>query len=170
MRMSEINVKKSSFFKTNDLEELTGQPWAVAQLIGTITSAEIGEYPGEDGKPPEPSFLLTFAGIAKPLGCNLTNREVLQAMCGDVEWNTQALAGVRVGIFATSTSMGPGIRLRAVPDTIQEASATAREVIDRAIANQAQPPRSDHPPAPTGDPARDEEPPPPSDDGNYGPF
>jgi hypothetical protein len=154
MRMSEINVKKSASFKTSDLMEITGQPWATAQLIVTVTGASVGEYPADDGKQPEPAYNLHMAGIDKPLGCNLTNREMLQSMVGDVEWNTASLSGIRLCLFATSTQMGPGLRLRAVPDTVQAEASAARAKIDTAIARQGLPPREIG-----GNPVMDAEPP-----------
>jgi len=111
-RMSEINVTKSNYFKVPDLVQAAGKPWARAQLAVEIESAEIGEYPAEGDKPAEDSFCITFRGYDKPLGCNLTNRKVLQGIVGDVEWTTGNLKGTRLIVYAESTSMGEGIRVR----------------------------------------------------------
>ena len=112
-KMSEINVKNSRYFKTKDLEILTGKPWAVAQAIVTVDRAEIGEYAGDAGEPAEPSYLLYFEEYpSKPLGCNWTNRTHLQGIVGDVEWDTENLRGTRLVVFAEQTSLGAGIRIR----------------------------------------------------------
>ncbi len=146
-KMSEINVQKSRYFKVADLVEAAGQPWARAELPVEIESAEIGEYPAEQGSVAEDAYLIHLRGHAKPLGCNLTNRKVLAGIVGDdAEWDTASLAGTRLIVYAESTSMGEGIRIR----------------YDSSGTQQA-------PPAPASDPMRDEEPPPPTD-GDYSPF
>lgn len=111
-KMSEINVNKSKYFKVNDLVEATGKPWARAQLSVEVESAEIGEYPAEGDKPAEDSYCIKFRNHTKQLGCNLTNRKVLQGIVGDVEWNSENLAGTRLIVYAESTSMGEGVRIR----------------------------------------------------------
>ena len=112
-KMSEINVQKSRWFKVSDLTEATGQPWAKAQLPVEIESAEIGEYPKDENGVTEDAFIIRFVGHEKPLGCNLTNRKVLAGIVGDeAEWDTPSLAGTRLIVYAESTSMGTGIRLR----------------------------------------------------------
>ena len=112
-KMSEINVQKSRWFKVSDLMEATGQPWAKAQLPVEIESAEIGEYPKDENGVTEDAFIIRFVGHEKPLGCNLTNRKVLAGIVGNnAEWDTPSLAGTRLIVYAESTSMGEGIRLR----------------------------------------------------------
>lgn len=111
-RMSQINIKKSKYFKIKELEEATGESWGKAFLIVTVEQATVEEYPAEDGKEPEPAFLLHFAGHAKPLGCNLTNRKTIQGIMGDVEWDTAALAGMQLQLYAVSTERGAGIRVQ----------------------------------------------------------
>ena len=125
--MGEINKPKSKYFKVGDLVEITGQPWAKANLPVEVESAEIGEYPADDKTGViEDAFLIHLRGYDKPLGCNLTNRKVLQGIVGDVEWNTENLAGTRLVIYAESTSMGEGIRIRYDADgTKEEAAAEA---------------------------------------------
>ena len=111
-RMSEINVQKSNYFKIVDLETATGKPWGQSNLVVEIESASLGEYPSQDGKPAEDAFFLKFVGHEKPLGCNLTNRKTIEAIVGDVEWDTASLGGVKLQVYAEYTSMGPGIRVR----------------------------------------------------------
>jgi hypothetical protein len=110
--MSEINVQKSNYFKIKDLEDATGKPWGQSNLIVTVESASIGEYPSQDGKPPEEGFFLQFAGFEKPLGCNLTIRKTIEGIVGDVEWDTAALGGLHLQLYAEHTQMGPGVRVR----------------------------------------------------------
>jgi hypothetical protein len=112
MKMSEINVQKSKYFKIVDLEKATGLPWGKSNLTVEVERASIGEYPAEDGKEPEQSFLLEFIGHEKPMGMNLTNRKTIQGIVGDVEWDTPALAGLELQVYAEYTSMGPGLRVR----------------------------------------------------------
>ncbi len=141
-KMSEINVQKSRYFKVADLVEATGKPWARAQLPVTVESAEIGEYPGDGDTAAQDAYLIKFVGYEKPLGCNLTNRKVLAGIVGDVEWDSAGLAGANLIVYAESTSMGEGIRIRynAAADTPAK-----------------------------GDPVHDSEPPPPGD-GDEIPF
>ena len=135
--MAELNVQKSRFFKVADLLEATGKTWALAQLPVVVKSAEIGEYPGDGNSPAEDAYFIYFEGHEKPLGCNLTNRKVLQGICGDdAEWDTKSLKGVSLIVYAESTSMGTGVRIR-----YNDAASKAG-----------------------GDPIRDEEPPPHTDD------
>ena len=111
--MAELNVQKSRYLKVHDLVEMTGKPWAKAQLPVEIESAEISEYPSQDSKPAEDAFLVHFVGINKPFGLNLTCRKVLQGIVGDdAEWRTEDLAGVKLILFAEGTSMGEGLRIR----------------------------------------------------------
>ena len=111
-KMSDINVAKSRYYKVADLVEATGQPWAKAQLPVVIESAEISEYPAGDNGIAEDAFLIYFKNHVKPLGCNLTIRKVLQGIVGNVEWDTENLAGVPLVLYAESTSMGEGVRVR----------------------------------------------------------
>ncbi len=116
-RMSEINIQKSKYFKIKDLEDATGKPWAQSNLVVTVVKAWVDEYPPEDGKEPEPAYLLELAGFAKPLGCNLTNRKAIEDILGDVEWDASALAGLKLQMYAERTQMGPGLRVRFHQDT-----------------------------------------------------
>jgi len=111
-RMSEINIQKSNYFKIADLETATGKPWGQSNLIVTVESASLGEYPSQDGKEPEAAFFLKFVGHDKPLGCNLTNRKTIEGIVGDVEWDTAALGGLQLQVYGEYTSMGPGLRVR----------------------------------------------------------
>jgi hypothetical protein len=111
--MAELNVGKSRYLKVGDLVNKTGEPWAKAEMAVVVVSAEISEYPSQDGKPPEDAFLVYFDEFAKPFGMNLTCRKVIQGICGDeAQWRTEDLAGVRLILFAEGTSMGEGLRIR----------------------------------------------------------
>jgi nitroreductase len=150
-KMSEINVQKSRYFKVADLTEATGQPWAKAQLPVVIESAEIGEYPSDDGKPAEDAFFIYFKGHEKPLGCNLTNRKVLAGIVGnDAEWDTETLAGTHLIVYAEATSMGTGVRLR------YDADADSKRLDEEHEQRQRQPKVGN-------DPVHDDEPPPHTD-------
>ncbi len=140
--MSEINVKKGNYFKVKELEEATGKPWGQSNLVVTVVKAWIDEYPAENGKDPEPAYLLELAGFAKPFGCNLTNRKTIEGIMGDVEWDTAALSGLTLQMYAEYTQMGTGLRVR----FHQEAA-----LVDPTGAT-------------VGDPVRDEEPPPPTEE------
>ncbi len=140
-RMSEINVQKSNYFKVKDLEEATGKPWGQSNFVVTVVKAWIDEYPAENGKDPEPAYLLELAGFAKPFGCNLTNRKTIEGIVGDVEWDTGALGGLTLQMYAEYTQMGTGLRVRFHQETPPVETAQA----------------------PGGDPVRDEEPPPLTD-------
>ncbi len=111
-RMSEINVQKSNYFKVKDLEDATGKPWGQSNLIVSVVRAWIDEYPAETGKEPEPAYLLELAGFEKPFGCNLTNRKTIEGIVGDVEWDTAALAGLKLQMYAEYTQLGTGLRIR----------------------------------------------------------
>ena len=128
--MAELNVQKSRFFKVADLLEATKKPWALAQLPVVVKSAEIGEYPGDGNSPAEDAYFIYFEGHEKPLGCNLTNRKVLQGICGDdAEWDTKSLKGVSLIVYAESTSMGTGIRIRYnQPSAKSEPSSVSEDV------------------------------------------
>ncbi len=139
--MSQINVKKSKYWKVKELEEATGLPWGKSNLVVTVARAWVDEYPAEDGNEPEPAFLLELEGHSKPLGCNLTNRKTIEGIVGDVEWDTVPLAGLKLQLYAEYTQMGPGLRVRFHQETPSVETAQA----------------------PGGDPVRDEEPPPPTD-------
>jgi len=141
-KMRDINVKKSKYFKVADLLNYTGETaWARAQLNAVIESAYTGKYNDEDE---DDAYFVEFRGVGKPLGCNLTIREFLAGMVGDdAEWDSAALGGLNVCIYAEHTSMGPGVRLRAqAPANVSPAT-----------------------PAPAQPPAQSElEPPPPTDE------
>ncbi len=111
-RMSEINVQKSKYFKIPDLVEATGEPWGKSNLVVMVIRAWIDEYPSQDGNEPEPAYLLEFKGFEKPFGCNLTNRKTIEGIVGDVEWDSPALAGLLLQLYAEHTQMGPGLRVR----------------------------------------------------------
>ena len=144
--MSEINVQKSKYFKIKDLEEATGKPWGQSNLVVTVAKAWVDEYPAEGGNEPEPAYLLEFAGFSKPFGCNLTNRKTIEGIMGDVEWNTDPLAGLKLQLYAEYTQMGPGLRVR--------------------FHQETPPVEAD---APTGgDPVHDDEPPPLTDADSVG--
>jgi len=137
-KMSEINVKKSKYFKVKDLLDATGETaWARAQLNAVIESAYVDKY---DEKDDDDAYFVTFSGVNKPLGCNLTIREFLAGMVGDdAEWDSSSLSGTPVCIYAEGTSMGPGVRLRAQAPASVSPAANA----SAAHANEQTPPPSD---------------------------
>jgi hypothetical protein len=139
-KMSEINVKQSRYFKVPDLEEMSGQPWQTAQLVLTIVQAFEGMYQATDSQPAEEGFFLQFAGVEKPCGANWTNRCLMQTMVGDVPWDTESLAGIRILVSAHQTGLGVGLLFGPVPNTMQEQASDARNRIDAAIARQHAPP------------------------------
>jgi len=142
-RMSEINKKTGKYFKTPDLEELTGRPWQTARINVTITRAYEGAYAASSNGPEEPAFFIELAGIAKPMGVNYTNRCVLEQMLGsDAEWDSAWLAGLRLTISAHMTNNGKvGLKLDPVADTAQAESAAARAKIEATMRERGEQPR-----------------------------
>ena len=145
--MAEINVQKSRYFKVADLLKATGKPWALAQLPVVVESAEMGEYPGDGDSPAEDAFFIYFKGHEKPLGCNLTNRKVLQGIVGDdAEWTTASLRGVSLIVYAESTSMGTGIRVRYNDAASKAGGDPIRDEEPSSVSEDVPPPDDDDEP------------------------
>ena len=136
-RMSQLNAGDSKWLKVPDLEQLAGCDWSRLNLELVVESTSVDEY-----KPGEPAYCLHFHGIGKPLGCNVTNRRMLEQMLGDVDWLEQSIfRGVRLLVYVEQTEKGPGIRIRPAPNTVQQTSADARDRISAAMQSQGVAPR-----------------------------
>lgn len=120
---------ESKWFK---VEDLPGRERG--SLVVTI--AKVGTSKFSDGRE---SVDLHFHEHPKPLGCNTTNRKRLLMIFGE-DVQLHELVGNRIELYAelTQDMKGQpvwGVRIRPVPDTVQAASAGARERI--AAARQA---------------------------------
>lgn len=107
-----------------------------------VTIGRTGASRFDDGRE---SVDLYFHEHPKPLSANATNRKRLMMLFGeDVE--VEQLIGCRIRLYAEMTQDAKGVpcwgvRIGPVPDTIQVASAAARERIQSAQVRQAAPAR-----------------------------
>ena len=124
-------------------------PNAIADV--TITGGSMDFY---DPEKTQEAYCLHFAEFGKPLGCNITNRRMLQQILGapdTMDW-TDIPSGTRVRLWKEMTSKGTGVRIAPVPaDATQVAqqSAPARQQIAQAQQQAAAGPPGAEPPPPT---------------------
>lgn len=149
MRLSDTT--QSNWFK---VEDLPGRERGTLQ----VTIAKVGMSKFKDGKD---SVDLWFHEHPKPFGCNVTNRKRLQMIFGDVE--LPELVGHRIELYAELTQDMNGrptwgVRIRAIPDSVQSSSAGARERIAAARQAVEQPRQRAPQPAPQRPPRAPQEP------------
>jgi len=138
------------------VEDLGSNP-AADFLDLTIEQAQMGTF--ADGKV---SLDLTFHEHEKKFGCQPTNRKRLIMLFGE-EVQVESLPGQRIRLHAemtTTISGSPcwGVRIVAVPNTLQADSAAAKERIAAAMVDQGVRPRTAQPAPPQGNPVMDQEP------------
>ncbi len=119
-----------------------------AIVDATITGGSMDFY---DPERTEEAYCLHFAEFSKPLGCNITNRRMLQQILGapdTMEW-TDIPSGTVVRLWKEMTSKGTGLRIAPIPaDVVQTAQRTAQA--HQQIAQSPHAPQSEiNPPPPT---------------------